>query len=82
MRRGFPLDGVDRDRVALAAAADLVQLLIFLLVAHFQPFLRGRITTPYAAYQQSEKALGKGRERLFPGMQASRLASVGPFIWV
>jgi uncharacterized protein len=41
--------------------------LVFRLVAHFQPFSRGKITTLNAEYQRSEKPRGMGWEQLVEG---------------
>jgi hypothetical protein len=66
MGRGCRTDRVDRNRLRIRshAAAYVIQFFVFLLVAHFQPFSRSRITTLKVAYQPSEKSLGKPWERL------------------
>jgi len=66
MRRGSRTDRVDRNRLRTRsdAAAYVIQFFVFLLVAHFQPFSRSRITALRLAYQPSEKSLGKPWERL------------------
>jgi hypothetical protein len=57
---------IDWKWMGRGAAANLIQLFVFLLVAHFQPFSRGTIATLKAGYQPSGKPLGIGWEMNYP----------------